>query len=65
MRGIYTLKPFTDKPCESVTAAKLREAKVSFRSAKPWPRKKGPVGTRVDVSTGFAVAFVKEAACVR
>jgi hypothetical protein len=24
-----------------------------------WPRVKGPVGTRKDVSTGFAVSFVQ------
>ena len=60
MRGVYTLKSFTDKPCESTMAMKLREAKVRFRQVKPWPRHKGPVGMRIDVSTGFATAFVRK-----
>lgn len=53
------LKGINDECKNACLKDAFKKAKYKLRT-KPvsWPRSKGPVGLRVDVSTGFAVSFV-------
>jgi hypothetical protein len=48
---------------QTLTAFGLAFARLGIRASRPrpksWPRNKGPVGTRIDTRTGFAVDFVR------